>query len=103
MKRLIRDNVTLDGNLDTVKFSRAILQYRNTKDRDTGKSPAEFLMGRQLRDFIPKSKAQLVGKTWSDLASQRESALALRGAKLSSKPRGLINIRLWYMALGKSL
>ena len=73
MKRLIRDNVTLDGNLDTVKFSRAILQYRNTKDRDTGKSPAEFLMGRQLRDFLPKTKAQLVGKTWSDLASQRES------------------------------
>ena len=48
MKRLIRDNVTYNGNLDTVKFSKAILQYRNTKDRDTGKSPAEFLMGQTL-------------------------------------------------------
>ena len=35
MKRLIRDNVTMTGKLDTVKFSRALLQYRNTKDRDT--------------------------------------------------------------------
>ena len=82
MKRLIRDNVTLDGSLETVKFSGAILQDRNTKDRDIGKSPAEFLMGRQLRDFLPKSKDQLIGKTWSELASQRETAQAVRGAKL---------------------
>ena len=85
MKRLIRENVTLSGELETAKFSRAILQYRNTKDRDTGKSPAEFLMGRQLRDFLPRPKDQLVGKTWSLLASQREAALALRGAKLKER------------------
>ena len=36
MKRLIRDNVNLDGSLHNANFSRAILQYRNTKDRDTG-------------------------------------------------------------------
>ena len=63
MKRLIRDNVTLTGNLDTVKLSRALLQYRNTRDRDIGKSPAEMLMNRQLRDFIPTHRAQLVGPT----------------------------------------
>ena len=62
MKRLIRDNVSPDSSLDNAKFSRAILQYRNTRDRDTGKSPAEFLMGRQLRDFLPKPKEQLGGK-----------------------------------------
>ena len=65
MKRMIRDNVSITGRLDTAKFSRAILQYRNTKDRDTGKSPAEFLMGRQLRDFMPRSKEQLMGWTLS--------------------------------------
>ena len=42
MKRLIRDNVNLDDSLNNVNFSRAILQYRNTKDRDTRKSPAKF-------------------------------------------------------------
>ena len=85
MKRLIRENVNLNGSLDNVKFSRAILQYRNTQDRDTGKSPTEFLKGRQLRDFLPKPKEQLVGKPWSHLAAQRESALALRGAKLKER------------------
>ena len=30
MKRLIRDNVNNNGNLNTTKFSRALLQYRNT-------------------------------------------------------------------------
>jgi len=85
MKRMIRDNVSITGKLDTAKFSRAILQYRNTKDRDTGKSPAEFLMGRQLRDFMPRSKEQLMGWTWHHLAAQREAALAVRGAKLKER------------------
>ena len=82
MKRLIRENVNLNGSLDNINFSRAIPQYRNKKDRDTRKSPVEFLMGCQCRDFLPKNKDQLIGKTWSDLASQREWALSLRGAKL---------------------
>jgi hypothetical protein len=85
MKRLIRDNVNNNGNLNTAKFLRAILQYRNTRDQDTGKSPAEHLMGSQLRDFIPKSKANLVGQVWSKLASQRELALSLRNAKLKER------------------
>ena len=85
MKRLIRDNVNLDSSLDNANFSRAILQYRNTRDRDTGKSPAEFLMSHQLRDFLPKPKEQLVGKNWSTLATKRELALALRGVKLKER------------------
>ena len=52
-KRLIRDNVKHDGRLDSVKLTRALLQYRNTPDRATGMSPAELLLGRQLRDLIP--------------------------------------------------
>ena len=42
-------------------------------------------MGRTITDFIPKSKEQLISKTWRDLAAQRESALAIRGAKLKER------------------
>ena len=45
MKRLLSENANLDGSLDSAKFLRAILQYRNTQDRETGKSLAELLMG----------------------------------------------------------
>ena len=52
-KRLILDNVQGDGRLDSVRLTRALLQYRNTPDRASGMSPAELLLGRQLRDFLP--------------------------------------------------
>ena len=53
MKRMIRDNLGPGGTLDNDRFSRALLAYRNTPDRDTNRSPAKVLFGRQIRDFIP--------------------------------------------------
>ena len=84
-KRMIRDNVTLLGKADTPEFSRALLQYRNTKDRDTGISPAEFMLGRQLRDFLPTSKQKILGQKWIDLGKQQERALADRGCRLKER------------------
>ena len=85
VKRMIRDNTTLGGKFNNSKFSRALLQYRNTKDRDTGKSPAEFLLGRRLRDFMPIPKENLVGSEWKNLARQREIALSARGVQLKEQ------------------
>ena len=53
VKRLIMDNTGPGGTLNTDKFQRAILQYRNTPDRETGLSPAMCVFGRSIRDFIP--------------------------------------------------
>ena len=52
-KRVIRDAVKPTGDLDTVKLVKGLLQLRNRPDPDTGLLPAEMLLGRQLRDFIP--------------------------------------------------
>ena len=58
VKRALRDNTGKDGRLDGDKFARSILLLRNTPDRDTGKSPAEMLLGRKLRDALPHPYAR---------------------------------------------
>ena len=85
LKRMIRDNLTAMGGLDTAELSRALLQYKNTRDRDTGASPAELLLGRKLRDFLPAPTKKILGQKWVDLAKARETALADRGARLKEK------------------
>merc|ERR1711860_33981 len=52
-KKLIRDNTDRSGSLDNDKFARALLNYRNTPLRDIGRSPAQIVTGRQLRDHLP--------------------------------------------------
>ena len=81
VKRLLRTNVGAYGTVDTARFTRAILQVRNTPDRDTRISPAEALFGRKLKDFLPCPKRNFIGGMWKDLADKREQALAKRSTK----------------------
>ena len=77
MKRMLRDNIGAGGALDRMSFSRALLMYRNTPDRDTGRSPAQVVFGRQLRDFIPVVRGNYVPwKEWLLTQQDREVALA---------------------------
>ena len=55
-KRVIRDAVKPNGELDTVTLVSDLLTLRNTPDQDKGLSPAQMLLGRDLRDFLPGSK-----------------------------------------------
>ena len=68
----------MSGKLDQAKMSRALLQLRNTPDRDTGLSPAMALLDRQLRDFPLSQKQALMGDMWTDVLGTREEALAKR-------------------------
>ena len=47
------DAAGLSGDIDTDKFLRAVLQYRNIPHQDCKKSPAQMVFGRALRDHIP--------------------------------------------------
>ena len=54
VKRLLEDNISEDGSLNTDGVVQALLQQRNTPDRDCKLSPTEVLFGRRLRDSMPQ-------------------------------------------------
>ena len=103
MKRLLSDNVTGSGELNTDVFTRAILQFRNTPDPENGISPAEVIFGRPLRDALPFNPcSQVFNNTrirpmWRDLWSKREETLRTRFARqtetLHQKTRNLSPLR----------
>ena len=86
VKRMIMENTGPRGTLNTDKFQRAMLQYRNTPDRDTGLSPAMCVFGRAIRDFIPVHPGKyLPHPTWRETLAAREEALRNRHQKTCEK------------------
>lgn len=93
-KRLLMDNVDSQGGIDTDKFGRAVLQYRNTPLPDTRLSPAQIIYGRQLRDFIPVLSYKYEPRQeWVLLQEDRDRAMARRlqsdGSRLEEHTRSL--------------
>ena len=93
-KRLLRSNTNAAGLLDSDRFLRAILQLRNTPDPDCGKSPAEIVFGRPLRDTLSFAKrlqkfgntvhlASEVHPSWRKAWSAKETALRDRFVRQS--------------------
>ena len=79
MKRLLSDNISPNGDLDTDKVQRAILQYRNSPDPNTKVSPAMCLFGRAIKDFIPIFPGRYrPHSVWTETLEAREEALRKR-------------------------
>ena len=80
---MLRENIGPKEELETDKFTRALLAYRNTPSKDLGESPAQILYGRTLRDHLPVLKEHLQQrKEWIMLKAEREKALATKYGRI---------------------
>ena len=82
VKRLLETNVGADGTLDTDKVVAALLQLRNTPDRECRLSPAQVLFGRSIRDALPKITTvhaeNNIRECWRSAWAAKEDALRSR-------------------------
>lgn len=86
VKRMIMGHTSDNGSLDTDKFQRAILQYRNTPDPQTKMSPANTVFGRTIKDLIPVLAGKYVPHNyWSDILENRARELSDRGRAENAK------------------
>ena len=81
-KRLLQENTSRSGHLNTDQVTQALLQYRNTPGRRvTRQSPAQIIFGRPLRDGLPTpSHAR---PEWGKLQDFRERGHAQLHAKVT--------------------
>ena len=87
-KRLLMDNVSANGSLNNDAIVRAFLTYRNTPDPGCKLSPAQVLLGRQLRDTLPSISKDVmlfnnseVNPQWREAWKAKEEALKVRYVK----------------------
>ena len=85
-KRLLNNCIGPHGSLDNNLAARAILQYRNTPIQGIGLSPAQLLLHRRLRDFIPAQPyLYKPHPEWVDAAIRRERGLSRRNTNMTER------------------
>ena len=83
-KRLLQENISRSGHLNTGQVTQALLQYHNTPGRGAaGESPARIIFGRELRDGLPIPR--FARPEWGKLRDLRERGHSQLHAKVVEK------------------
>ena len=80
VKRLLCENVDSDGGINNSWMTAALLTFKNTPDRNTRMSPAEYVFGRPVNDMLPTGShwTDSFGDDWKRTMAVRELAVAGR-------------------------
>ena len=80
VKWMLRENVDSDGNINNSRMTAALLTHKNTPDRDTRMSPAEYVFGKKVNDMLPTGSnwTDCFGDDWKRSMAARELAVASR-------------------------
>ena len=82
-KRIISGDTAQAASLDNDCTARAILQYGNTPIQNIGLSPAQLLLHRRLRKFVPSQPTLYNPQAnWIAAAQNRKMSLSRRNARL---------------------
>ena len=85
-KRLIMDNTTRRGSLNTDRMMQGLLQYRNTPLQGVDLSPAQILLHRPLKDALPALPgAYKMHSFWLEQAQARLRARARQEQEKQNK------------------
>ena len=87
-KRLLMDNVGLNGELNNDRMVKALLSQRNTPDPGCKLSPAQILLGRNLKKLLPYVRKSFmtynnpqISKKWRNVWNKKEETLSIRYVK----------------------
>ena len=87
-KHIIKEHI---GN--NSKIAQGLLQYRNTPLKEADVSPAQFVMGRNLRDFIPQPPSGYrVSNKWQHFLRQRELTMKQNNDKQRSVSKNNLSL-----------
>ena len=87
-KRLLMENIGSNGELNNDRMIQALLTQRNTPDPGCKLSPAQILLGRNLKDSLPYIRKNVMAynnpqflNIWRNAWSKKEEALRSRYVK----------------------